>query len=339
VRRGTQRKIEQEIRLFYTRYPFPGWPDKPDMDDLARYRFRILAKSISKDEYRERMVLDAGCGTGNYSIWFARRSNKVIAIDLSLTSLRMARAMASEFGVLKNLELLQQSTSTLGFRDEAFDIVLSFGVLHCTPNPKIAFKELCRVTRNNGLIAVGVYNRYGRFRHSLRRWMLDLLAGDHPEKRLSWTKRLFPARVKAQSVLGTDNVDARVLDQFAVPHESLHTIGEVLTWFSDCGIEYVSSYPPVTLRESISLLRDDDIEPIVCSSIQRSSPVVFQLLRFLRKLLGRRSFMPLENARMPGLLDRIFIQSSWLVAGGDQFSYFTLLGRKKYVHESDQEGN
>jgi hypothetical protein len=36
-------------------------------------------------------------------------------------------------------------------------------------------------------------------------------------------------------------------DQFAHPHETVHTVGEVLGWFDACGLEYAASLPPIEL--------------------------------------------------------------------------------------------
>jgi hypothetical protein len=35
-------------------------------------------------------------------------------------------------------------------------------------------------------------------------------------------------------------------DQYRHPHESKHTIDEVLEWFADCGLEFVRGIPSVT---------------------------------------------------------------------------------------------
>src|ERR671933_65146 len=36
-------------------------------------------------------------------------------------------------------------------------------------------------------------------------------------------------------------------DQFAHPHETVHTVSEVLGWFEECGLDYAASLPPIEL--------------------------------------------------------------------------------------------
>jgi hypothetical protein len=54
------------------------------------------------------------------------------------------------------------------------------------------------------------------------------------------------------SYLGSDRLSeakrrAWFADQYQHPHESKHTIGEVLTWFDRCGLEFVRGIPSVTV--------------------------------------------------------------------------------------------
>ena len=53
-----------------------------------------------------------------------------------------------------------------------------------------------------------------------------------------------------KSILSEAKRRAWFQDQYRHPHESKHTIGELLGWFERCGLEFVRGLPPLTLTEN-----------------------------------------------------------------------------------------
>jgi len=113
----------------------------------------------SEDEVKSKTVLDAGCGTGIFSIIFAKSgAAKVTGIDISEGSLQTARNLKNKFD-LHNAEFMQQDMLNLPFPDETFDIVWAWGTVHHTTDPFGAVSELLRVLRKGGSILLAVYTR------------------------------------------------------------------------------------------------------------------------------------------------------------------------------------
>ena len=73
-------------------------------------------------------VLDAGCGTGNTSLFFAARGQRVTGIDFVEEAIRRARAKAAERGL--TVEFLVKDAMTLGDWDERFASVIDSGLFH-----------------------------------------------------------------------------------------------------------------------------------------------------------------------------------------------------------------
>jgi ubiquinone/menaquinone biosynthesis C-methylase UbiE len=113
----------------------------------------------SPQEVRGKSVLDAGCGTGVFSIIFARNgAGRVTGIDISPGSLETARNLKAKFGI-GSAEFRLQDMLQLPFADGSFDIVWAWGTVHHTTDPFRAISELIRVLRPGGSLFLAVYKR------------------------------------------------------------------------------------------------------------------------------------------------------------------------------------
>jgi SAM-dependent methyltransferase len=73
-------------------------------------------------------VLDAGCGTGGTSLFFAARGEQVTGIDFVEEAIRRARAKADERGL--TVEFLIKDAMTLGDWNKRFSSVIDSGLFH-----------------------------------------------------------------------------------------------------------------------------------------------------------------------------------------------------------------
>jgi SAM-dependent methyltransferase len=104
-------------------------------------------------------VLDVACGNGNATLAAARRFAVVTGVDYVPALLERARARAAADGLA--LELREGDAEALPFEDGAFDAVLStFGVMF-TPDQERAARELLRVCRRGGRIALASWTPDG----------------------------------------------------------------------------------------------------------------------------------------------------------------------------------
>jgi SAM-dependent methyltransferase len=101
-----------------------------------------------------KLVLDAGCGLGRFSEVVLTYGGTVVAVDLS-------RAIDVAFENLTSrghIHFLQADIFKLPFRNETFDFVYSWGVLHHTPDPPAAFQQLPLLVRPGGKLMTMVYS-------------------------------------------------------------------------------------------------------------------------------------------------------------------------------------
>jgi len=114
---------------------------------------------FTDEEINNKKVLDAGCGTGIFSIIFANKGAAlVVGIDISPGSLETAKALKKRFD-LRNVEFKKEDMLQLPFEDEAFDIVWAWGTVHHTTNPFKAIDEVSRVLKKGGALLLAVYKR------------------------------------------------------------------------------------------------------------------------------------------------------------------------------------
>ncbi|HMJ32481.1 MAG TPA: class I SAM-dependent methyltransferase [Baekduia sp.] len=97
-------------------------------------------------------VLDVGAGTGNAAIAAARRGARVVASDLTPELFADGRARAAEHGV--ELEWVQADAEALPFADGEFDVVMSCIGAMFAPHHDATARELVRVCRPGGTIAM-----------------------------------------------------------------------------------------------------------------------------------------------------------------------------------------
>ncbi|KAI1407901.1 S-adenosyl-L-methionine-dependent methyltransferase [Hypoxylon sp. FL1857] len=100
-------------------------------------------------------LLDVGTGPGTISVGFAQTipEGYVTAVDLSSEAIRKARGVAEE-ACMKNIEFLVADIRELPFSDETFDITHCHQVLTHIGEPWNALRELLRVTKAGGIVAV-----------------------------------------------------------------------------------------------------------------------------------------------------------------------------------------
>jgi arsenite methyltransferase len=101
-------------------------------------------------------VLDLGCGAGTDSLVAAQMigpQGRLSGLDMTPEMLAKARSATAEMGAT-NVEFLDGEAESLPFADEAFDVVISNGVIDLIPDKDAVFAEIHRVLAGGGRIQV-----------------------------------------------------------------------------------------------------------------------------------------------------------------------------------------
>ena len=179
-------------------------------------------------------ILEVGCGTGQLSNYFAiETNNKIISLDPTLESIELAKNFSIK-NYISNITFLNVDIFDDVLSDECFDFIWCNGVLHHTKDPYLAFKIFIKSLKKNGYVLIGLYNKFGRFRTIIRKYLTKIFS--------SKILKIFDPTLKKLK-LDEDEKKAWIRDQYFHPIESLHTIDEVLKWFKENNIEFISSIP------------------------------------------------------------------------------------------------
>jgi len=193
-----------------------------------------LARQFKKYIGSNKTVLEVGCGTGQLSIYFAiGTNNKIVSLDPTLASINLAKNFAKKNNI-SNISFLNVDIFDDVLSDECFDFIWCNGVLHHTKDPYLAFKTSIKSLKKKGYVLIGLYNKFGRFRTILRKYLSKIFG-------LKIFEIFDPTLKKLK--LDDEEKNAWIKDQYFHPIESLHTIDEVLKWFKENNIEFISSIP------------------------------------------------------------------------------------------------
>ena len=228
--------VTDAVKAFYEETPFPNYDGFDSRESLAaKARRGVFASLLDEQLPKGALVLEAGCGTGQLSNFLGMSWERhVFAGDLCRNSLRLAKGFADRYAI-RNVGFVQMNLFRPPFRDASFDVVISNGVLHHTGDCEGAFRSILAKLKPGGLILIGLYNYYARLPTLWKAWAFRTLGPKlyflDPRLR-DWSRE--PARIKAW-----------FRDQYQHPHETRHSMDEVLAWFGKYGVDFVNAIPHV----------------------------------------------------------------------------------------------
>jgi len=121
---------------------------------------------------KQRLVLDAGCGTGMLFPYIAETAKLVVGADISAGMLREARKKAKQYS---NVELLRADADHGPFPDQIFDVVFAVTLLQNMPAPQQTLSEMKRVSKNETfIVATGLKKTFSGEEFANLLWKAEL---------------------------------------------------------------------------------------------------------------------------------------------------------------------
>ena len=138
---------------------FDKWPEEYDrwfttpMGALVKKYESELLLDLLRPKHKE-IILDAGCGTGVFTLDFLSLGPHVIGLDISLPMLIRAGQKVKGYP----FQIVLGDILSLPFPENFFDRVVSVTALEFIADAKGAIRELFRVTKKGGCIVVATLN-------------------------------------------------------------------------------------------------------------------------------------------------------------------------------------
>jgi len=205
------------------------------------------------EKLKGKIVLDVGCGSGRFMEVAEKYAAEVVGIDMSFS----VDSAFKNLGSKENIHVIQADISSLPFKESCFDYIFSIGVLHHVTNTREAFRQLPKLLKRGGEIAIWVYSDEGFLQKiyngvsSFYRFFTTRI----PHRllyRLSYISvpLYYPKKVRILGkvldlILPTSvhpNLKWRVLDTFdwySPKYQWKHKNKEVVQWFREEGLKNI----------------------------------------------------------------------------------------------------
>jgi 2-polyprenyl-3-methyl-5-hydroxy-6-metoxy-1,4-benzoquinol methylase len=159
--------VSNRVRQQYEENPYPRWVSLARCTEplaFLDYLKTAVLGDVPQNEFVDILdVLVAGCGTGSHPIELARklRGSRVLAVDLSLSSLAYARRKTPA-DVSARIEYAQADILQLSGLGRSFNVIDASGVLHHMAEPEVGLRVLLSLLRPGGFLHLGLYSQIAR---------------------------------------------------------------------------------------------------------------------------------------------------------------------------------
>ncbi len=171
-RNGTRTTVSQsidEVRQYWDtrpcniRHSTAEFCSRQYFDEVEQRKYFVephIPAFAEFEKWKDREVLEVGCGIGTDSINFARAGARLTVMELSEKSLEIAKKRFETYGLKADFILGSAEELSTHFPEKRFDLVYSFGVIHHTPNPSAVIREIEKVIKPGGELRIMLYSKY-----------------------------------------------------------------------------------------------------------------------------------------------------------------------------------
>lgn len=137
------------------------WSEEVTLRYLQSFQIYWLRKNFIKNNIPLKQgikIIEVGSGPAHDSLVFAESGGNVTAVDISENGLKSAKRIYLQAGY--HIDVVKADIINLPFSEDYFDLTWNAGVLEHFDNGILnkVFKEMVRVTKENGIILIFVPN-------------------------------------------------------------------------------------------------------------------------------------------------------------------------------------
>ena len=229
------------VRDFYLDYSFPNYNDFDTLEMFVKKMSNnLFIKELTQNINPKNKVLEFGCGTGQLGNYLAATGySQIISADLSINSLKLANNFKKKNNI-NGINFVETDIFNHCFKEKIFDIIITNGVLHHTKDPYLAFQNLIKLLKEDGIIILGLYNKISRLKNSAIKYLAKIFG----DKVIS----VFDKVYKNKNGLAAE---AWKMDQYFHPLEKRYSFSDVHSWFNKNNIKFINSIPSYNNHKKI----------------------------------------------------------------------------------------
>ena len=135
---------------------------KEYFDEVEKKKYFVephIINFANFNNWKDKEVLELGCGIGTDSINFVRAGAKLTIVELSEVSLNICKKRFEIYGLNATFICGNIETIDTIIKDKKFDLIYSFGVIHHTIEPKNVINGIFNLLKKDGEFRFMVYSK------------------------------------------------------------------------------------------------------------------------------------------------------------------------------------
>lgn len=197
---------------------------------------KFYLKHTDIDEmFKNKTVLDIGCGAGGKTIYYASQGvEKIVGVEILGKYKEEAEELARKYGMEEKFEFVSADASNTPFEDESFDTIIMNDAMEHVDEPEKVLDECYRILKKNGKL----YLNFPPYNHPYGAHLSDAIG-------MPWVHVFFSEKtlIKTYKELVKDLPDGKDRVEFRISKNS-------------DGTEYFSYINKMTIKRANNILKN-----------------------------------------------------------------------------------
>lgn len=193
--------------------------------------------------FRDKKILDFGCGTGEVDIIVAFFGGNVKGFDFNQKSISRANQLKEFFKLDKSLSFSCEDIDCFEFSKGAYDIAMSHGVIAHVPKQEKMFSKMSNSIREGGFVILGYIEEAGLFQRLLHREIIYCNNEKSDKEIMRIAKDFFSEHIERSVKYGGRTAASVINDYLVNPHYDGISFEKLNAWAEKYGLSFYSSSP------------------------------------------------------------------------------------------------
>ena len=126
---------------------YAQWQYEKGMDTIKFY----LKHTNLDDMFKDKVVLDIGCGAGGKTVFYASKGvKKIVGIEILDKYRKEAEGLAEEYKLKDKFEFVAGDAAGMPFENETFDTIIMNDAMEHVDKPEDVLRECYRILKKDG---------------------------------------------------------------------------------------------------------------------------------------------------------------------------------------------